>query len=253
MSGLHPPLSSPRSRVRPAGPRIGSVAELESAPFRAFMAECNRFAAPHGLRQFTDWSKVWEYPWLHEHGLGAIDWRGKHLVDFGSEISPMPWLLALRGARVTLIETDPQWIPRWEALRTKLGVDVAWHMVSSEILPVADASADAVTSFSVIEHQPDKALAVAEIARVLRAEAPLFISFDICEPEMGMTFPPWNGRALTMADFTREIWLHPAFGNHGEPAWNVGDIPGFRAWHQRSAEHHNYVTGAAVLVKRPAG
>jgi SAM-dependent methyltransferase len=240
----------PGARLRPAAPRLGSVAELESVPFRAFMTESNAFAAPLGLRQFTDWSKVWEYPWLNFHGLGAMDWRGKHLVDFGSEISPMPWLLATRGAKVTLIETDPQWVPTWEKLREKLGVDVNWRIVTSELLPLPDGSADAITSFSVIEHQPDKARAMAEIARVLKPKAPLFISFDICESDRGMTFPAWNGRALTMTEFEREIWLHPAFGNTSKPAWNLADIPGFQAWHLRSAPHHNYVTGAAVLVKR---
>lgn len=237
-------------RTLSAGPRLGSVAEIESPSFRAFMTECNAFAARHGLRQFTDWTKVWEYPWLHEHGLGDISWRGRRLVDFGSEISPLPWILATQGAEVTLIETDPQWQPTWEKLRKELGVRVDWHLVTSEVLPLPDACADAVTSFSVIEHQPDKSRAIAEIARVLKKGAPFFISFDICEPEMGMTFPEWNGRALTMAEFEREIWLHPAFGETVRPVWNLEDIPAYKAWHLRSAPHHNYVTGAAVLVKR---
>lgn len=238
------------SGIQPAAPRLGSVAELESAPFRAFMTECNAFAAEHGLRQFTDWTKVWEYPWLYQHGIGSIDWEGKRLLDFGSEISPMPWLLATRGAKVTLIETDPQWQPTWEALRAKLSVDVDWHLVKDEVLPLPDRYADAVTSFSVIEHQPNKARAVGEIARVMKPGAPLFISFDICEPAMGMTFPEWNGRALTMQEFEREIWRHPAFGNRADPLpWNVEDIPAYKAWHLKSAPHHNYVTGAAVLVK----
>ena len=248
LASLFPSLFSPK--IKPAGPRLGSVAELESASFRSFMAKCNAFAAEHGLRQFTDWTKVWEYPWLHAQGLGAMDWRGKHLVDFGSEISPMPWLLAARGASVTLIETDPQWQPVWATLRAKLGVAVDWHIVSSELLPLESEFADAVTSFSVIEHQPDKRRALVEIARVLKKNAPLFISFDVCEPAMGMTFPEWNGRALTMKEFEDEIWNHPEFRRSAPPAWNVEDIPAYRTWHLRSAPHHNYVTGAAVLVKR---
>ena len=236
--------------IKPAGPRLGSVAELESAPFRAFMAESNAFAAEHGLRQFTNWTKVWEYPWLHAHGLGAIDWKGKHLVDFGSEISPMPWMLAARGAEVTLIETDPQWQPVWEKLRDKLNVTVNWRIVPGEHLPIESATADAVTSFSVIEHQPDKPRAMSEIARIMKKHAPLFLSFDICEPAMGMTFPAWNGRALTMAEFEREIWRHPDFRRGPALKWNVADIPAYQAWHLRSAPHHNYVTGAAVLVRR---
>jgi len=239
-----------RRRARPAGPRLGSVAELESAPFRAFMDGCNVFAARHGLRQFTDWSKVWEYPWLQAHGIGAMGWRGRRLVDFGSEISPLPWMLAAQGAEVTLIEADPQWQPVWEKLRAELGVKVDWHIVTSEAPPLPDGCADAVTSFSVIEHQPDKPRAIAEIARILKRRAPFFISFDICEPEMGMTFPEWNGRAITLGEFERDIWLHPAFGNTGKPRWNLEDIPAYKAWHLRSAAHHNYVTGAAVLVKR---
>lgn len=244
------PTPPPLLHVRPAGPRLASVAELESPGFRAVMAECNAFAARHGLREFTDWSKVWEYPWLYQHGLGAIDWPGRHVVDFGSEVSPMPWLLASRGARVTLIEADRQWVARWETLRAELGVDVDWKFVDGEELPLPDESADVVTSFSVIEHQRDKARAVGEIARVLKPGGPLFVSFDICEPDRGMTFPDWNGRALTMAEFEREILRHPAFRQAESPAWNVTDMDSFKAWHLRSAPHHNYVTGAAVLVRR---
>jgi SAM-dependent methyltransferase len=236
--------------VRPAGPRLASVPELESARYRAVMEDCNAFARKHGLREFKDWSKVWEYPWLWLHGLGTMDWKGKNLVDFGSEISPMPWILASRGANVTLVETDRQWLPRWEALRAELGVQVDWRFVDGDLLPMADGFADAVTSFSVIEHQRDKVRAVSEIARVLKKGSPFFLSFDICEAGLGMTFPEWNGRALTMEEFDRLIARHPAFRSAGPPAWNTGDIPAFREWHLKSAPHHNYVTGAAVLLKR---
>src|SRR5207248_2827131 len=82
-----------------------------------------------------------EYPWLWFNGLAAINWSGARLVDIGSEISPIPWFLALKGARVTLIETSREWIPIWENLRAKLHVDVDWHIVDSEKLPVPDASA----------------------------------------------------------------------------------------------------------------
>jgi 2-polyprenyl-3-methyl-5-hydroxy-6-metoxy-1,4-benzoquinol methylase len=240
----HQPATATRS---PAA--LASTAELSNDNFRAFIDNLNAFASVHDLRRFTNWSKVWEYPWLWFHGLGAHDWRACTLVDIGSEISPLPWYLASLGARVTLVETDPQWIPRWETIRARLKVDVDWHIATSESLPKPDASVDIVTSFSVIEHQPDKKKAVAEIVRVLRPGGQLAISFDICEPDMGMTFPEWNGRALTMAEFEREIWFHPAFGNREKPAWNLDDIPAFKTWNLQSAPHHNYVVGAAVLVK----
>ena len=230
---------------------LGSAEELATEPFRLFMEYMNRFATRLELRTFADWSKVWEYPWLWFHGLSQRDWSGQRLVDLGSEISPMPWFLATLGARVTLIETDPQWIPRWEALRRQLDVDVEWHIVDSERLPLADAQADALTSFSVIEHQPDKRRALDEVARVLKPGGLLAISFDICEPEMGMTFPEWNGRALTLREFEESVWEHPTLDGGGSlPAWNLDEIPAFRRWHLQSAPHHNYVVGAAVLNRR---
>ena len=241
-----------RRRAQPfqATARLASVPELESVPYQRFMERMNSFATGCDLRTFTDWSKVWEYPWLWTHVLHDVHWPGQRLVDLGSEISPMPWFLATLGARVTLIETDPQWVPRWEALRARLGVDVDWHLVDSERLPLADAAADVLTSFSVIEHQPDKGRAMDEVARVLKPGGRLAISFDICEPDQGMTFPEWNGRALTLREFEESVWCHPAFDPGTPPDWNVADMPDFRRWNLQSAPHHNYVVGAAALVRR---
>ena len=124
-------------------------------------------------------------------------------------------------------------------------------IVNQEHLPYEDDSFDVVTSYSVIEHQANKRLAIDEVARVLKPGGIFALSFDICEPGMGMTFPEWNGQALTMSDFEKLIWDHPAFEeNKTSPLWNVEDIPDFIKWHLQSAPHHNYVVGAAFLRKR---
>jgi len=230
--------------------RLASVEELESERFRHFMAQMNAFADQRDLRTFTDWSKVWEYPWLWFNALEKMDWTGKTVLDLGSEISPMPWYLASLGARVTLIECDPQWISTWERLRTETGLDVDWQIVDSELLPFPDRSFDVVTSFSVIEHQPDKKRAIDEVSRVLKPGGLFALSFDICEPELGMTFPEWNGRALTMAEFEETVWSRHDFGANGAaPSWNRDDLTNFVGWHLRSAPHHNYAVGAAALEK----
>jgi 2-polyprenyl-3-methyl-5-hydroxy-6-metoxy-1,4-benzoquinol methylase len=232
---------------------LANLPEMFSPTWTEFIDELNAFGAPHGLRQFTNWSKLWEYPWLWHHGLAALDWPGRRVLDLGSEQSPFPWWLAAKGAQVTLTETRADWIPQWEHIRQALGVKVDWQIVPDCRLPFADASFDLVTSFSVIEHQDDKTLAVDEVARVLKPHGRFALSFDICEPERGMTFPEWNGRALTRAEFESLVWRHPAFGRRGDPAWNEEDIGPFLRWHRTTAPHHNYITGAAIMRKGTTG
>jgi 2-polyprenyl-3-methyl-5-hydroxy-6-metoxy-1,4-benzoquinol methylase len=238
-------------QIRPPPVRLASVAELNSAPFRNFMNMLNERAQAWGLRVFTNWSKVWEYPWLWFHGLSHVHWPRTRVMDLGSELSPMPWYLASLGARVTLIECDDRWLSSWDRLSRETGMSVEWRIVPDERLPFPHECFDVVTSFSVIEHQVRKDLAIHEVARVLRPGGLFALSFDICEPARGMTFPEWNGRALTMAEFGQTVWNHPAFDNGGKgPAWNEEDIPDFIEWHLISALHHNYVVGAALLTKR---
>jgi 2-polyprenyl-3-methyl-5-hydroxy-6-metoxy-1,4-benzoquinol methylase len=243
-------LDRPARKVR----HLANLPEMFSPEWTGFIDELNAFAAPLGLRQFTNWSKLWEYPWLWHHGLSTLDWRGLRVLDLGSEQSPFPWWLAAKGAHVTLIETRRDWIGQWDAVRTALGgVKVDWQIVDSCRLPFADESFDVVTSLSVIEHQDDKVLAAFEVGRVLKPGGRFGISFDICEPTRGMTFPEWNGRALTMDEFVSAIWNQSAFGNRTRPEWNREDIAPFLRWHRQTAPHHNYVTGAAVLKKQPTG
>jgi SAM-dependent methyltransferase len=243
-------IERPTRKIR----HLANLQEMFSPEWVRVIDELNAFGAPHGLRQFTNWSKLWEYPSLWHQGLASIDWRGRHVVDLGSEQSPFPWWLATKGAHVTLIETRRDWIGQWEAVRAALGgVDVDWQIVDSCRLPFADRSVDVVTSLSVIEHQDDKPLAFAEVARVLKPGGVFAASFDICEPSMGMTFPAWNGRALTMQEFESLVGGLKVFSPQPPLDWNVEEIPAFLRWHRQTAAHHNYVTAAALLTRQPAG
>ena len=240
-------LASPAPR---AHVRLASVPELESPPYQGFLALTNHLGAAHGLRQMTEWSKVWEYPWLWLNGLCRAIRPGARLLDIGSEMGAMPWFFASLGAHVHLVEVNDGSVALWTSIRAKTGLPVDWTIVPGCDLPFPDASFDVVTSFSVIEHQDDPARAVAEAARVLRPGGLLALSFDICEADRGMTFPAWNGKALTTAEFERFVWQNPLFERPAAPpAWNWEDEPGFRAWNLRSAPHHNYIAGAAVMIR----
>jgi SAM-dependent methyltransferase len=234
--------------------RLASVTEMHSKPFVDTLGRMNALARKYGLREMTNWSKVWEYPWILLNGLEDVVRPGVKACDLGSELSSVPWYLASLGADVAIIETDPQYISLWEEIRRKTGWKVEWSIVNSEILPFESDSFSVVTSFSVIEHQTNKEKAIAEVVRVLEPGGIFGISFDICEPERGMSFPEWNGRAITMKEFERLLWNNPAFyeGGVSAPNWNVEDINNFIQWHLQSAPHHNYAVGASVLHRREA-
>ncbi|MBP1611190.1 MAG: Methyltransferase type 11 [Acidobacteria bacterium] len=230
--------------------RLASLEELHSERFRAFMAQINGFARLHDLRIHTNWSKIWEYPWTWQY-LRELPFPRLRILDIGSELSPMPWFFASLGANVTIVETDPAHVHRWQVLREKNGLDVRWELISGPELPMASETYDLVTSYSVIEHIRNKETAIEEAIRVLKTSGMLCLTFDICEESRGMSFPEWNGQALDMESFDQLVWrrgdlepLHPA------ARWNEEDIGSFLEWHRKSASHHNYVVGAALLRKK---
>jgi polysaccharide pyruvyl transferase WcaK-like protein/SAM-dependent methyltransferase len=230
--------------------RIASLHELRSTPFRSFMSWVNAFARAHGLRVHTDWSKIWEYPWTWQY-LCAEPFPRMTMLDIGSELSPMPWFYAALGAQVYMVEREPSFVGKWQELNDSLGFNLSWSIVAGSRLPLAADSCDLVTSYSVIEHIPDKETAVDEAVRVLKPGGILCLTFDICDPARGMTFPDWNGTALDFETFDRLIWKHGDLEPlESDAAWNLEDIAPFLEWHRTSAAHHNYVVGGALLRKR---
>ena len=227
------------------------MGELRSPAFRSVMSRVNTFAQEHGLRVHTDWSKVWEYPWIWQY-LSSLQFQDLKILDIGSEISPMPWFLASLGAEVWMTETDPTHLSRWKELKEAHDFLIHWDLISGpQDFPMADETFDVVTSFSVIEHIDEKESALDEAVRVLKPKGLFCLTFDICEPSLGMTFPEWNGRTLDMATFDQLIWnrvdLQPL-----DPlaSWNIEDMDAFREWNLQSAPHHNYVVGGAVFRKK---
>jgi 2-polyprenyl-3-methyl-5-hydroxy-6-metoxy-1,4-benzoquinol methylase len=234
------------SRVRTLW-RVASLAELKSRRFRTFIDQLNVLGCFHGLRMLTGWSKDWEYPFLYYNAILPSFRKGTRILDIGSSVSSFPWLLALLGARVHLLETDRRNERLWRTVKDDLELDVQWQFTNGERIPHESSTFDLVTSVSVIEHQEDRDLALLEIARVLKPDGLLAMSFDLCESDMGMSPSPDLGTPLSMKEAER---LFGRFFECDDRDWKAHRIPAFHRWH-RETTGLNYVTGAAILRKRP--
>jgi SAM-dependent methyltransferase len=224
--------------------------EISTPRWVNFMTELNDVARRGALAEYTTYSRVWEYPWLWfqlEHSP-----RSLRVLDIGSERSPYPWLLAEKGFDVTVSDVTPGYWGLWRNTQRLLGVRPNLKILDTQALALPTASFDVYQSVSILEHVPDKAKALTEAARILRPGGLLLMSFDICEAEMGMTFPEWNGRAVSMAELDKLFANCPWFERGlTHVTWNVETIDDYWAWHRTTAPHHNYVTGAISVRRIP--
>lgn len=226
--------------------RLAVISEQRNHDYVQIMRQINEVAVHGGLRQFDTYSRLWEYPWVWTR-LEPLKGRNLRVLDIGSELSPFSWFLATQGFDVTVSDVKANCWQFWQKASQALGVKVHKRILNAQNLDIPTSSLDIYLSLSVIEHVPDKTRAICEAARVLRPEGLLVMTFDICEPDMGMTFPEWNGRALSMHEFD-SLFRDSSWFESGltELAWNTGDIPDYLAWNRTTAPWHNYVAGAAV-------
>jgi len=212
----------------------------------AFMEELNVVARRGGLTEYTTYSRIWEYPWLWFH-LKDLP-RNARVLDIGSERSPFPWYLRTQGFDVIVSDVTGEHWDLWKEASRRIGVSPRLRILDSQDLALATASVDVYESISILEHVPDKAKAIEEAGRVLRPGGLLLLTFDVCEADMGMSFPDWNGRAVSMREFDGLFANSPWF-EAGLPGlkWNAESIPDYLNWHRTTAPHHNYVTGAIAI------
>ncbi|MFH2054287.1 MAG: methyltransferase domain-containing protein [bacterium] len=124
---------------------------------------------------------------------------GGHLVDFGCGNGAQTALFVPLFDRVTGVDVEPAFL---EAFRRRIDAEGWGDRVTAAALeggrmPLPDGCADVVISFTVLEHVPDEAAALAEMRRVLRPGGCLIISVPnrwwIFETH-GADLPllPWN-------------------------------------------------------------
>lgn len=132
-------------------------------------------------------------------GLQAGQGAGAHLVDFGCGNGAQTALFVPLFDHVTGVDVQPEFLAEFQA-----GIDrQGWapRVIAAPLqegrIPLPDGCADVVTCFTVLEHVPDEAAALAEMRRVLKPGGRLLISVPnrwwIFETH-GADLPllPWN-------------------------------------------------------------
>jgi SAM-dependent methyltransferase len=108
----------------------------------------------------------------------VLDANG-HLVDVGcGRGGPGLWVAAHTGARLTGIDVAESALAAAEQRAKSLGLAAraTFHLGRFDLLPLDDGSVDAVMSIDALPFAPDKALALVELARVLRPGGRLVIT-----------------------------------------------------------------------------
>jgi SAM-dependent methyltransferase len=151
------------------------------------------------------------YRFLAVEAADALERRhgplaGRRLVDLGAGPGWYADELRRRGAAVTAVEYDPD----------ELGDRRPAGMVRADAgrLPLPDASVDGVFCSNLLEHTPDTAAVIDDIARVLRPGGWAYVSWT-------NWYSPWGGH-----DMTPYHYLGPTRGparyerRHGPPRKN---------------------------------
>ncbi len=120
---------------------------------------------------------------------------GMHVLDAGAGLGGTARVLAKeRGCQVTGIDLCADYVDTAVKLTERLGLTKSCRFVHGSVLsmPFDDASFDAGLSFHVAMNIADRPAFYSELARTLRAGAPLCV-FDVMKgPTAGMLYPvPW--------------------------------------------------------------
>ncbi len=144
---------------------------------------CSTYRWP--LDPLYAWSRRWEYPYVFHHLSAWRERRGanasRRVVDLGSGITFFPFFLAKAGWDVACADIDPvpgRCFPR-AVQSLSAGKGVEFRLIAGSTLPFADEEADAVYCVSVLEHVPDFAQTVKEVARVLRPGGLFVLTVDV--------------------------------------------------------------------------
>ena len=154
-------------------------------------------------------------------------------VGCGEAVLTHRWAMRLGDKRVVGTDLeDPTIQAHWEARQAP---NLEYRIMKAENLPFGDAEFDVATAIEVLEHVPDPAHTVAEMARV--AERWLLVSVP--------REPLWRMLNVARGAYVRDLGNTPGHVNH----WSKRSIAGLLARHGEVVEARSPFPWTMLLVR----
>ena len=209
----------------------------------------------HGLYACREWEYGWGVGNLLKM-IGDRDLRTVKWLDIGSGNSILPLFLSSLGIQTSIYEF-PESEKYFTENRFNLPVTFipvkqyersygdAWNDLSYHI-DAGDALFDVITCVSVLEHLPhhEEALLIREMARVLKPQAPLYITTDVAQkrnfdPNLRAGNNKWH--IFSFGDLARDI-IGPCIGCGLSPLEEIIYQPGLPENELEHTKLHNILS-----------
>ena len=154
-----------------------------------FLSKQHLFRSPDykwPLDALHNWSRCWEYPYAYDHLLRWSENLSTDanctVADIGSGVTFFPFSVARLGFNVICTDIDP--ICGTDLVRAKDHVtaepgSVSFRRTDGTQLPFANGECGGVYCISVLEHIPEFASTVREIARILQPGGLFLLTVDL--------------------------------------------------------------------------
>jgi 2-polyprenyl-3-methyl-5-hydroxy-6-metoxy-1,4-benzoquinol methylase len=154
-------------------------------------------------------------------------------VGCGEGVLTHKWALRLGDKRVVGIDLDdPQLHELWE---DRQAPNLTYRVMRAENLPFADGEFDVATAIEVLEHVPDPAHTVAEMARV--ASGHLLVSVP--------REPLWRGLNMARGAYLKRLGNTPGHLNH----WSKRSFVGLLSRHGEVVQARSPFPWTMLLVR----
>jgi len=163
----------------PPGQRSGELQEVFNHPRFTHGSEAERRAIMRSSA-LAKYENERDYPWDHYFGMELAPWlRGSRALDLGCFTGGRGVAWAERYDLASLIGVDvaEPFIAAAREFARSRNIPAEYRLARAEVLPLDNASVDAVLSFDVMEHVQDVPRALEECHRVLKPGGRLFVVF----------------------------------------------------------------------------